>query len=513
MEFLNKRATSKYPDLATLSEIYHELFHKEEIQPDGWAGDDKTRPLLLLLAVLSKVQERAETERRGREVRREEYQEVLELAGYYWHLQHKLGKGLREGINNVPSTDLENIAKLLEKNREKMRSSLGLEMVGVSVSELHHREDQGQVAVSGTKVRSLTAHTPDYVITVQESHRAVVFTVLGTRVFPTPNPGDVIMDLACRTETFLDGEAHAGMVLGHRNLVKTALPTLIEELRKRPGFSLLVVGYSLGAALAQLFLLDLQAGDLKGRLPAGVEVRGLLFGIPPVYAGNISPLENVLMISNNNDGITGASLKALKDVMIKTRAIHSLNLQRRVLCKMVLNIEGPEEDENQTKATTAVTKGVNLKKSFMRKTTSSLNNIVNKQLGTSDDQWSLVEDAVNNVQLSSLPELRFVGNNLLVLKRTSSKEELGVSLVSGLEELREMTREVRLKTGMINDHMPWAYNKIFSGYNLQNTAVFLILILSGLGSPDVAKNISLGALDRKLHPHSLYPDLSTLINS
>ena len=238
-----------------------------------------------------------------------------------------------------------------------------------------------------------------------------------------------------------------------------------------------------------------------------------MFGIPPVYAGNISPLENVLMISNHNDGITGASLKALKDVMIKTRAIHSLNLQRRVLCKMVLNIEGPEEDENQTKATTAVTKGVNLKKSFMRKTTSSLNNIVNKQLGTSDDQWSLVEDAVNNVHLSSLPELRFVGNNLLVLKRTSSKEELGVSLVSGLEELREMTREVRLKTGMINDHMPWAYNKIFSGYNLQNTAVFLILLLSGLGSPDVAKNISLGALDRKLHPHSLYPDLSTLINS
>ena len=75
-----------------------------------------------------------------------------------------------------------------------------------------------------------------------------------------------------------------------------------------------------------------------------------------------------------------------------------------------------------------------------------------------------VEAAVNNVQLSSLPELRFVGNSLLVLKRSSSKEELRVSLVSGSEELREVSREVRLKTGMINDHMPWAYNKIFSGY-------------------------------------------------
>ena len=38
--------------------------------------------------------------------------------------------------------------------------------------------------------------------------------------------------------------------------------------------------------------------------------------------------------------------------------------------------------------------------------------------------------------------------------------------VSGGEQLRQMSKEVRFKTGMINDHMPWAYNKIFSGHTL-----------------------------------------------
>ena len=405
MEYLNKRATATYPDLATLAEIYHELRRREETQPDGEVGDDKARPLLLLLAVLFKIQERGEVRPpvRGRELSREQHQPRLQLAGYYWHLQHHLGKRLREGINNVPKSDREKILKLLERNKTQMESSLVLKVVSLSVSELHHGESaSSEVAVQGTKVRSLTAHTPDYVITLQESHRAVVLTVLGTRVFPTPNPGDVIMDLACRTEPFLDGEAHAGMVKGHRNLVKAALPAIREELSRRPDFSLLVVGYSLGAALAQLLLLDLQAGDLRHSLPAGVQVRGILYGIPPVYAGNVPPLKNVLMVSNHNDGITGASLKCLKDVMIKTRAIQSLNLQRRVLIKMVLNIEGLEgedelsaEEDNSVgmlkktdRAVTTVTDG--LKREIMKKTTSTLTNLVNKRLGTSEDQWSQV---------------------------------------------------------------------------------------------------------------------------
>ena len=56
--------------------------------------------------------------------------------------------------------------------------------------------------------------------------------------------------------------------------------------------------------------------------------------------------------------------------------------------------------------TTALTQGVHLKKEIMNKTRNTLTSMVNKSLGTSDDQWLEVEDAVNNVQLSHHPELR-----------------------------------------------------------------------------------------------------------
>ena len=124
-----------------------------------------------------------------------------------------------------------------------------------------------------------------------------------------------------------------------------------------------------------------------------------------------------------------------------------------------------------------------------------------------------VEAAVSQAQLSSLPELRFVGETLLVLKRTSSTEDLKVWEVSGGEQLRQMSKEVRFKTGMINDHMPWAYNKIFSGHTLialhVSQCLFNQEIFPGLGSPDVAENISLEVIDTS-DDQRLYPDLSGL---
>ena len=64
--------------------------------------------------------------------------------------------------------------------------------------------------------RRLEDHCPDFVISVHHCHRAVVFTVFGTRIFPRPHPHDIIMDLAARTEPFHHGLAHKGMVAGTR---------------------------------------------------------------------------------------------------------------------------------------------------------------------------------------------------------------------------------------------------------------------------------------------------------
>ena len=56
---------------------------------------------------------------------------------------------------------------------------------------------------------------------------------------------------------------HSGMAAGCRSLGREALPTILEQLGIFKGFSLLVVGYSLGAGLAQLFTRFGQAMSIK----------------------------------------------------------------------------------------------------------------------------------------------------------------------------------------------------------------------------------------------------------
>ena len=132
--------------------------------------------------------------------------------------------------------------------------------------------------------------------------QAVVLTILGTRIFPRPHPQvrtsfektfdsrfDVLMTdvfdatgsdhglggpdkwiswwfcsqvikLSVPTHIFIliflifgfDFQP-SGMASGCRSLEREALPTILEQLRIHNGFSLLIVGYSLGAGLAQLF--------------------------------------------------------------------------------------------------------------------------------------------------------------------------------------------------------------------------------------------------------------------
>ena len=91
-----------------------------------------------------------------------------------------------------------------------------------------------------------------------------MLVLLGTKVFPSPSPLDIIMDLAAHSEPFLkvpkahvrikhsifaQGQAHAGMAAGTRNLMKMAVPRVAAQLEANPGYSLLIIGYSLGRQL------------------------------------------------------------------------------------------------------------------------------------------------------------------------------------------------------------------------------------------------------------------------
>ena len=54
------------------------------------------------------------------------------------------------------------------------------------------------------------------------------------------------MDLRAETMPFQGGEAHAGMVIGANNILSKSLEALKETVENNPGYSILVVGYSLG---------------------------------------------------------------------------------------------------------------------------------------------------------------------------------------------------------------------------------------------------------------------------
>ena len=116
MEFLTKRLANQYPDIGMISSLYRELVEKHnKVCDEDLVGDAKYRPLPLLIAVLYKVQARNDTffKTGGKLMSHTMY--LSELVGYYWHVQHNVGKILREGINEV--TGKEQVKVLVEKNR------------------------------------------------------------------------------------------------------------------------------------------------------------------------------------------------------------------------------------------------------------------------------------------------------------------------------------------------------------------------------------------------------------
>jgi len=524
MEFLTRKLGNQYPDIAMISDLYQELVEKHhKASDDGLAGDAKYRPLPLLIAVLYKLQARNEEffKTGGQALPHKMF--LLELVGYYWHVQHDAGKLLREGINGV--TGREQVEELIERNRVKICQSLGLcenDLPYVSVSEL--MEDD----ISPDGDRRLEDHCPDFVISIHHCHKAVVFTVLGTRIFPRPHPHDIIMDLAAKTEPFHHGLAHSGMVAGTRNLIKHALPKLSAELSKYPGYSLLLVGYSLGAGLAHLFMMDLELGGAKQSFPPGTKIRAITYGCPPVFtapSGNVSTLDNILMISNHNDGITGASLKCINDIFLKTKAIHKLNLQRRTLLKMAFNknsssandadlvadalqeMELPEEKEKEK---AVVPSGL------FSKTRARVSNLGSSLVkGVTIDVWDQVEAAVESIPLTEHAELTQVGRNLIVMRK--DKDDISLTKFSGSENIGKFSHQIRFKYGMFEDHMPWGYGSLFSKLGTTEAVMNIDLEVLDIDKEDTDDNEDTPKTPEEEQQvanalnSGLYPDLSSMM--
>merc|ERR1719150_3368793 len=115
------------------------------------------------------------------------------------------------------------------------------------------------------------------------------------------------------------------------NILEKVLDKLAEKLRELAEYKLVVLGYSLGAGVAQLLAIELTEGESHGRLPDNTQVLCVTYGAPPVYRHS-SPgfsLPNLISVYNHNDGLASLSLHTVTKLFLQIRAVNRLGLGRR----------------------------------------------------------------------------------------------------------------------------------------------------------------------------------------
>ena len=104
--------------------------------------------------------------------------------------------------------------------------------------------------------------------------------VSGCQMFPVPSMADILMDLYCENVPFHQGHAHQGMAAACNNILAMVdiytitlstlstlsthlqvLDTLAERLQQWPDYKLVILGYSLGAGVAELLTIELTKVD------------------------------------------------------------------------------------------------------------------------------------------------------------------------------------------------------------------------------------------------------------
>jgi hypothetical protein len=132
-------------------------------------------------------------------------------------------------------------------------------------------------------------YSPAHFVALDREHSAVTVAIRGSMCL-----SDVLVDLVCESVPFavplepecqhgagpvplLEGKAHRGFLIAAHRLAQQLEPVVLEQLRRNPGFALVVTGHSLGAGVATLLaLLWAQAPAL-----AHVElIRAVVFGAP-----------------------------------------------------------------------------------------------------------------------------------------------------------------------------------------------------------------------------------------
>ena len=292
-------------------------------------------------------------------------------------------------------------------------------------------------------------HCPDFAVVVIHHHQVILINVCGTRMIPQPKMSDVFMDLAADAVPFIEGRAHKGMAVGTDNILAKAADALAAARRDHPDYGVLVTGYSLGAGIAPLLTMKLLSGyvDLAGEPPS---IRCISYGAPPVYEpanGAVTfAVPNIYNVVNDNDGLTSASLNTVTKFFEQIKAVDDLQLGRRQMFKMLTeNIQAKngdvihdEDDDDDDDAESVV-----------------------EELPA---DWQRIHEAVLSVEREDtlgIAKLDHPAGKVYRFKKRGKDSEVVTRV---FEDTRRMTNNLRVKTSMLNHHMPWGYSGLFENY-------------------------------------------------
>eukprot|EP00546_Thalassionema_frauenfeldii_P001250 CAMPEP_0178932860 /NCGR_PEP_ID=MMETSP0786-20121207/22894_1 /TAXON_ID=186022 /ORGANISM="Thalassionema frauenfeldii, Strain CCMP 1798" /LENGTH=267 /DNA_ID=CAMNT_0020610283 /DNA_START=264 /DNA_END=1067 /DNA_ORIENTATION=- len=145
-------------------------------------------------------------------------------------------------------------------------------------------------------------HRPAYFIVRDLKHKKIVLSIRGTF-----SARDVLTDLCASAETFETGHrgkhrAHQGMLEAAVSLAAETKDTVDQELRANPGYSLVLVGHSLGGGVAAVL------GTMWERDYPNLQVYG--YGSPCVSPEDARPTtcKNMIAVLGEGDPFSCLSL-------------------------------------------------------------------------------------------------------------------------------------------------------------------------------------------------------------
>lgn len=83
---------------------------------------------------------------------------------------------------------------------------------------------------------------------------------------------DVVTDLVAGSVPFLGGHAHKGMVLSVQRLFRDVWPVVQQAMASNPGYGLVLVGHSLGGAVASMLAMMIRHHLPDGMAPSRARV-------------------------------------------------------------------------------------------------------------------------------------------------------------------------------------------------------------------------------------------------